>query len=158
MTGEYQHTGMSYPRPYADTFFHAFDSKHRVTFPQPWREEGYESQLYVATSRQGCLLVYPATFIARLQEKASQTPVADETRRQQYANFFGQLQNMTWDKQGRVMVKEEKLKFAQIKSKAVLRGAGDHVEIWAEELWRSKQAKAAGQTLTFEDTASALGL
>jgi MraZ protein len=149
---------MSYARPYADTFFHAFDSKHRITFPQPWRGEGYESQLYVANSRQGCLLVYPGSFIARLQEKASQTPVGDEDRRQQFANFFGQLQNMTWDKQGRVMIKEEKLKFARIKSKAVLRGAGDHVEIWAEELWNDKRARAAEKPLTFEDTASALGM
>jgi DNA-binding transcriptional regulator/RsmH inhibitor MraZ len=65
---------------------------------------------------------------------------------------------MTWDKQGRVMVKEEKLKFARIKSKAVLRGAGDHVEIWAEEAWRAKQSEAAEKPLTFEDTASALGM
>ena len=77
---------------------------------------------------------------------------------QQFANFFGQLQNMTWDKQGRVMIKEEKLKFARIKSKAVLRGAGDHVEIWAEELWDDKRARAAEKPLTFEDTASALGM
>lgn len=149
---------MEYPRPYADTFFHAFDSKHRVTFPQPWRAEGYEDQLYVAASRRGCLLVYPGSCIARLQEKANQTPMSDEARREQLANFFGQLQNMSWDKQGRVMVKEEKLNFARIKSKAVLRGAGDHVEIWAEDVWKTKQAEAAKKPLTFEDTASALGM
>jgi DNA-binding transcriptional regulator/RsmH inhibitor MraZ len=129
-----------------------------VTFPQPWRGEGYEQQLYVATSRRGCLLVYPGSYVAQLQRKAGETPIGDEAKRQQFANFFGQLQNMTWDKQGRVMVKDEKLKFAQIKSKAVLRGAGDHVEIWAEEVWREKQAKTAEQPLTFEDTASALGM
>lgn len=149
---------MEYSRPYADTFFHAFDSKHRVTFPQPWRAEGYESQLYVAASRRGCLLVYPGSCIAQLQKKASETPVGDEARREQFANFFGQLQNMTWDKQGRVMVKEEKLNFARIKNKAVLRGAGDHVEIWSEEVWKTKLAEAAEKPLTFEDTASALGM
>ena len=149
---------MEYPRPYADTFFHAFDSKHRVTFPQPWRSEGYENQLYVVASRRGCLLVYPGSCIARLQKKAGETPIGDQTRREQFANFFGQLQNMTWDGQGRVMVKEEKLNFARIKRKAVLRGAGDHVEIWAEEVWEIKQADAAEKPLTFEDTASALGM
>ena len=158
MEKEHITQSMEYPRPYADTFFHAFDSKHRVTFPQPWRAEGYESQLYVAASRRGCLLVYPGSCIAQLQEKANQTPMSDEARREQLANFFGQLQNMSWDKQGRVMVKEEKLNFAGIKSKAVLRGAGNHVEIWAEEAWKSRQADAAKKPLTFEDTASALGM
>ena len=158
MESEDKVASMEYGRPYADTFFHSFDAKHRVTFPQPWRGEGYENQLYVATSRRGCLLVYPGSFVARLQRRASETPINDEPRRQQYANFFGQMQNMTWDKQGRVMVKEEKLKFAQIRNKAVLSGAGDHVEIWAEEIWRTRQAKAAEKPLTFEDTASALGM
>ncbi|MBV9463528.1 MAG: division/cell wall cluster transcriptional repressor MraZ [Verrucomicrobiae bacterium] len=149
---------MEVPKLYADTFFHAFDAKHRITFPQPWREDGYEGHLFVANSKRGCLLVYPGSRIALLQAKASEVPIGDETRRQQFANFFGQLQNLSWDKQGRVMIKEEKLKFAGIKNKAVLRGAGDHVEIWSEEAWKAKQAKAAEQPMTFEDTAAALGM
>ena len=114
---------------YADTFEHGFDVKGRITIPSEWRDEGYESQLFVFPSSEGCLKVYPSSWLARQQEKLVDLPLADK-RRKKIEALAMIAQKIAWDVQGRVMISERLRDHAHLKKNAVLAGALDHFEIW----------------------------
>ncbi|MBX7158154.1 MAG: division/cell wall cluster transcriptional repressor MraZ [Verrucomicrobiae bacterium] len=118
---------------YADSFEHGFDAKGRITIPSEWRDEGYESQLFVFPSSEGCLKVYPSSWLARQQEKIIDLPLADK-RRKKIEALAMIAQKIVWDAQGRVMISERLRQHAGLKKNAILAGALDHFEIWDEKL------------------------
>src|SRR5271156_4513901 len=66
---------------YTDSFGHAFDDKGRITVPAEWRQPTFEANLFVFSSSDRCLKVYPASWLGRLQEQVSQLKSADPHRK-----------------------------------------------------------------------------
>jgi MraZ protein len=138
---------------YTDTFEHAFDAKGRITVPAEWREESFESRLFVLPSSESCVRVYPESWLGRLQEKTSLLKDADPMRRQVEA-LASLAQSTTWDQQGRIMVKEKLRQSASLKKEAVLVGRLDHFQIWNKAGWEAKPSTPT----TVEEALSAMGL
>ena len=67
---------------YTDQFDHALDDKGRLTIPSEWRGTDYEEQLFAFPSKDGCLKVYPASWLGALQEKIAHLPMVDPQRKQ----------------------------------------------------------------------------
>jgi MraZ protein len=128
-----------YKASYADTFEHGFDAKGRITIPSEWRDEGYESQLFVFPSSEGCLKVYPSSWLARQQEKLADLPLADK-RRKKIEALAMIAQKIAWDSQGRVMISGRLRDHAGLKKTAILAGAFDHFEIWDVKRRKTKRA------------------
>jgi MraZ protein len=123
---------------YTDTFSMSLDEKGRVAIPAEWRLEIYERYLYAVPSA-GCLRVYPASWLARLQEEMRGVPEGD-VRREQVKMLCAVAQLIEWerDKQNRFMIKERLRLHAGLKRNVVLCGRGDHFEIWAAEAWKQQ--------------------
>lgn len=138
---------------YTDTFEHAFDIKGRITVPSEWRDDSYESHLFVLPSSDKCVRVYPASWLGRLQETAASLKDADPTRHKMQA-LASLAQGTTWDQQGRIMVKEKLRLGAGLKKEAVLVGRLDHFQIWDKAAWGGKDTA----TMTVEEALSAIGL
>ena len=138
---------------YTDTFSHAFDAKGRITVPSEWREEAFESSLFVLPSIDPCVRVYPASWLGRLQEQAATLKSADPMR-QKVEALASLAQSTTWDQQGRIMVKEKLRLPARLKKEAVLVGRLDHFQIWDKAAWESKEATPT----TVEEALAAIGL
>ena len=138
---------------YTDSFGHAFDAKGRITVPAEWRQPSFEASLFVLPSSDRCLRVYPASWLGRLQEKASSLKVADPMRIG-VENLATTAQSATFDTQGRIMVKEKLREGAGLKKDAVLVGRLDHFEIWDKTAWGKKDVAA----MTVEEALSAIGL
>jgi MraZ protein len=124
---------------YTDTFVMSLDEKGRVAIPAEWRLEIYERYLY-AFPAEGCLRVYPASWLGRLQEEIRGVPEGD-VRREQVRTLCAVAQLIEWDrdKQSRFMIKERLRRHARLKKSVVLCGRGDHFEIWAAEAWRKER-------------------
>lgn len=129
---------------YTDRFEHTLDEKRRLTIPSEWRDEGYEQQLFVFPSKDGCLKVYPNTWLGALQERIAHLPVSDPGRKQIEA-VAGMAQKLVWDAQGRVRVKDSLLAHAGVDRAVQMVGALDHFEIW--EPGRRESLVPAGATL-----------
>ena len=138
---------------YTDTFEHAFDAKGRITVPSEWRGETYESRLFVLPSSSACVRVYPESWLSRLQEKTAALKDADPLRRQVEA-LASLAQGVTWDAQGRIMVKEKLRSGAGLKKEAVLVGRLERFEIWDKSSWSA----APSVPTTVEEALSAMGL
>jgi MraZ protein len=138
---------------YTDIFEHSFDEKGRVAVPCEWRTEAHEKRLHVIRSGDGCLKVYPASFLSEQREKLKDASISDPRRKQlEIAAQF--IQAAECDQQGRIVVKNDNRKHAGLKKEAVLIGCLDHFEIWDRKKWKDRQ-KDAGN---FEEVMSQIGL
>ncbi len=117
------------PANYTDHFEHMLDEKRRLTIPAEWRDEGYEKQLFVFPSADGCLKVYPNSWLAARQEKIAELKMGDPLRKQ-IERVAGTAQKLVWDGQGRVRVKDGLLARAGIDRAVLMVGALDHFELW----------------------------
>jgi MraZ protein len=138
---------------YTDSFGHSFDAKGRITVPAEWRQESFESSLFILPSSDRCLKVYPASWLGRLQEQVSKLKVMDPMRIG-VENLATTAQSAVFDSQGRIMVKEKLREGAGLKKDAVLVGRLDHFQIWDKAGWNKKDVAA----MTVEEALSAIGL
>lgn len=140
---------------YTDIFEHAFDAKGRVIVPAEWRTSGHADQLHVLPSSEGCLKVYPSSWLKERLEALKSAPLNDP-RRKQLEVLAGIAQTATVDREnGRTLIKPRLREHAQIKREAVLEGCLDHFKIWAAEVWKKRPERAA---LTMEELLQQAGL
>ncbi|SDU28922.1 MraZ protein [Verrucomicrobium sp. GAS474] len=136
---------------YTDTFEHAFDEKGRITIPSEWRGGAYEVRLFVLPAKDGCIKVYPESWLGRLQAGMKELEPA---QREQVRQLVGTVQAALIDAQGRILLKEKFRKPAGIEREAVLVGRLDHFAIYNPAALRA----ITPQTTTLEDVADALGI
>jgi MraZ protein len=131
------------------------DDKGRVSVPVEWRGEAFEKRFLLLPSEEGCLRVYPATFLGRQLEKLSAEGVTStDARRKSLEKLASVMQAAEPDQQGRIMIREKFRQHAGLNRQAVLVGRLDHFEIWEPRRWQ----KVAPPTLTFEQLAKEAGL
>ena len=140
---------------YTDRFEFSLDDKGRVSVPVEWRGEAFEKRFLVLPSEEGCLRVYPASFLGRQLEKLSSEGVTStDVRRKSLEKLASVMQAAEPDQQGRIMIREKFRQHAGLNRQAVLVGRLDHFEIWEPRRWQ----KVAPPTLTFEQLAKEAGL
>lgn len=138
---------------YTDSFEHTVDAKGRVTVPKEWRGEGFSDRLQVFPSQEGCLKVYPASFLSLKMEKLADAPMGDP-RRKSLERLSAIAQSTSLDPQNRISIKEKLRNGVGIKKMAVLVGRLDHFELWDSKKWKSM----AQEDLTIEEVAQEAGL
>ncbi len=141
---------------YTDTFEHSFDDKGRVTVPKEWRREGFETVLHIIPSKEGCLKVYPGSYLGKKralldEEKA---PISDPRRKALEVLASG-IQQVSPDAHHRLSIKEKFRQRASLEAKAAaaLVGKFDHFEIWNHASWSAMQQ----DELTLEAAAELAG-
>lgn len=140
---------------YTDRFEFSLDDKGRVSVPVEWRGEAFEKRFLLLPSEEGCLRVYPATFLGRQLEKLSAEGVTStDARRKSLEKLASVMQAAEPDQQGRIMIREKFRQHAGLNRQAVLVGRLDHFEIWEPRRWQ----KVAPPALTFEQLAKEAGL
>lgn len=139
---------------YVSTFEHSLDAKGRLTVPSEWRTQAHEKDLHIFPSSEGCLKVYPASWLAQQIERMAELPAGDTKRGKVEA--LASLANVATvdEKTGRIMVKEPMRKHAGIAKNATLVGSGQYFQIWQTEAYAAKSA----EVINFEDAMSAAGL
>jgi MraZ protein len=140
---------------YTDRFEFSLDDKGRVSVPAEWRGEAFEKRFLVLPSEEGCLRVYPASFLGRQLEKLSAEGVTStDVRRKSLEKLASVMQAAEPDQQGRIMIREKFRQHAGLNRQAVMVGRLDHFEIWEPRRWQ----KVAPPALTFEELAKEAGL
>ena len=140
---------------YTDRFEFSLDDKGRVSVPVEWRGEAFEKRFLLLPSEEGCLRVYPASFLGRQLEKLSAEGVTSaDARRRSLEKLASVMQAAEPDQQGRIMIREKFRQHAGLNRQAVLVGRLDHFEIWEPRRWQ----KVAPPALTFEQLAKEAGL
>ena len=131
---------------------HTLDPKKRLSLPSKWRRE-LGKKLVVTRGLDNCLFVYPLKEWQLITQKVGQLPLGQADTRGFNRFFLSGAIETEVDKAGRILVPDFLKEFAGLKSKVVLAGIHDRVEIWDEKIWGEykrrieKQADALAEKL-----------
>ena len=140
---------------YTDRFEFSLDDKGRLSVPVEWRGEAFEKRFLIMPSSNGCLRIYPASFLGREMEKLSTMGATSaDARRKSLEKLASVIQAAEPDQQGRIMLREKFRQHAGLARQAVLVGRLDHFEVWDPKRW----LKIAPPATTFEEVALEVGL
>ena len=103
------------------------DAKSRMNFPPKFREEMGET-VYITKWLDGCIAVYGEEKWNELNGKLNALP---QIKSRELLRFiYGSAQDVTLDKQGRILLPRYLKEHAEIEKDIVVIGVGDHAEIW----------------------------
>jgi MraZ protein len=86
-----------------------------------------------------CLAVYSESEMERLAEKLNDLPDSDVADIKEF--LFSKTILVTPDANGRVVLLPAMLAYAGIEKNSVIIGAGNHLQIWAEDAWTREEER-----------------
>ncbi|WP_138202588.1 division/cell wall cluster transcriptional repressor MraZ [Haloimpatiens lingqiaonensis] len=113
---------------------HALDSKNRMIVPSKLRE-GLGDKFVLTKGLDGCIYAYPMDEWAKLEEKLKGLPLTNKNARTFVRFFFSGANEVTPDKQGRVLIPQSLCEYGNIKKEIVSIGVATRIEIWSKENW-----------------------
>lgn len=119
--GEYQHT---------------IDPKNRIFIPSRFREE-LGDRFVITKGLDNCLYAYPMEEWANLEQKLKSLPLSSKDARAFVRFIFSGASECLPDKQGRVIIPQNLLDYANIQKDVVTIGVSARFEIWSRENWDS---------------------
>lgn len=133
---------------------HSLDSKDRVTIPSKFRHH-FSEGLVLSADFEPCVSVFTTEEFLRYQATFSPQmhPFNTESRKMK-RRIFGSASEVELDTAGRVRIPKNLLEHAAIKPKdrCIVVGAGDHLEIWSEDQWRSEKEETDDQAIAIAES------
>lgn len=113
---------------------HAIDNKNRMIIPSKFRDSLGEG-FVLTKGLDGCLYAYTLEEWKVLEEKLKKLPLTSKDARAFVRFFFSGANEIDIDKQGRALIPQNLLEYAEIKKEIVSIGVSTRIEIWAKEKW-----------------------
>lgn len=133
-------------------YAHTLDSKKRLSLPARFRKE-VGRKVVITRGLDSCLFMFPQKAWEKIASKLATLPVGQaDTRGMSRFILSGAIETEV-DAAGRVLLPEYLKEFAGLKSRVVLAGVSDRIEIWNDKTWEEytrrieKGADQMAQTL-----------
>lgn len=124
---------------FLNQYIHSLDDKGRLTIPAAYRA-AFKDGLVITRAQKPHLIIFTLEGWEELAQRFKGKPVFTHERLANLRRLvFSNAVRTALDTHGRVRIPEHLLAHAQIEDRAVLAGAGDHVEVWSPPLWQQKQ-------------------
>lgn len=120
-------------------YVHSIDLKKRVSLPSKFRKELGETVI-VTRGLDHCLFVFPLSSWQKLVGKFSELSIGSAETRGFNRFMLSGASEVEVDSAGRILVPDFLKDFAGLKSKVVVAGVNDRVEIWDEKRWVAYKA------------------
>jgi MraZ protein len=133
-------------------YLHTLDSKKRLSLPAKFRKE-VGRKVVITRGLDSCLFMYPTNAWTKIAEKLATLPVGQADTRGMSRFLLSGACEVEVDAAGRILLPEYLKEFADLKSRVVLAGVSDRIEIWNEKTWEEykrrieKGADQMAQTL-----------
>ncbi len=115
-------------------FNHNIDEKGRLTIPSKMRHELGENFI-ITKGLDGCLFAYSINEWANFEDKLSVLPSGRKETREIQSFFFSGASDVSFDKQGRVLIPQNLRDHAGLSKEVVIAGVSKRLEIWDKEKW-----------------------
>lgn len=116
-------------------FTHKMDEKKRLTLPKAFLKS-LGKELVVTRGLDKSLFIYPKKEWEQVALKIKELSFTQKDARAFARFMLSGAMLVSVDKSGRILIPEHLAKFANLKSKVVLAGVSDRIEIWDEKKWR----------------------
>lgn len=133
-------------------YLHTLDSKKRLSLPAKFRKE-VGKRVVITRGLDTCLFMFPLAAWKNIAEKLQQLPIGGADTRGMSRFLLSGAVETEVDGAGRILIPEYLKEFAELRSRVVLAGVSDRVEIWNEKTWEEykrrieKGADQMAQTL-----------
>ncbi len=133
-------------------YVHTLDSKKRLSLPSKFRRE-VGRKVVITRGLDACLFMFPQTSWKKIAEKLQTLPIGGADTRGMSRFLLAGACETEVDGAGRILIPEYLKEFADLRSRVVLAGVSDRVEIWNEKTWEEykrrieKGADQMAQTL-----------
>jgi len=113
-------------------YHHSIDDKSRLVLPSKFRD-GLGSTFIITRGLEGCLFVYPIKEWDLIINNLKELPFTKKDHRAFMRFFLSGAEELSFDKQGRILIPNQLLSYANLTNKCVVIGVNDRLEIWAED-------------------------
>lgn len=113
-------------------YHHSIDDKSRLVLPSKFRDNLGDAFI-ITRGLEGCLFVYPKNEWDLIINNLKELPFTKKDHRAFMRFFLSGAEEITFDKQGRILIPNQLLSYANLTNKCVVIGVNDRLEIWAED-------------------------
>ena len=115
-------------------YLHTLDSKKRLSLPARFRKE-VGKKVVITRGLDSCLFMFPEKTWNKIAEKLVNLPFGQADTRGLSRFLLAGAVESDVDGAGRILVPDFLKDFAYLKSRVVLAGVSDRIEIWNEKTW-----------------------
>ena len=122
---------------FLSSFYGIIDSKNRVAIPSSFRSTiniSKEKTYLFKSLKYNCLEVHLASKINFLIKSFDEKDFFSKKNDHFKTAILSDLEEITIDKEGRFIVKEQLQKFSRLNKELIFIGKGNHFEIWNKKL------------------------
>jgi len=119
-------------------YTHSLDEKGRLTIPAKFREQLVAGLVVTRNPGDPCLLLMPRSVWDEVAAKVSALPLTDPRSALLRRALFSAAEDLSADKQGRILVSQRLRGYAQIENDIVIAGVDRFIELWQPALWNEK--------------------
>ncbi len=139
-------------------YTHTIDDKNRVSLPSKIRSL-MGKKIVIAPGLDQCLFVFTLKEWQKIAEKLSENSSMLSSDMRSFTRYmFGGASEVTVDNIGRVLVPDFLRNRANLKTKVVLIGVQNRLEIWNEKSWIDYKKQVEKEALGLAEKLSGLGI
>jgi MraZ protein len=113
---------------------HTFDPKNRISLPAKFRKE-LGRAVVVTRGLDSCLFIYPKKAWEKEAANIARHSTGTAAGRGYSRFLLSGASEAEVDSAGRILVPDYLKKFAALRTKTVVAGVSERVELWDEEAW-----------------------
>ncbi len=115
-------------------YHHNIDDKKRMIIPSKFRED-LGNKVIITRGLEGCLFIYSEAEWNGIVSKLKALPFTKKDARSFVRFFLSGATIGEFDKQGRVVIPNSLVEYANLSKECVVIGVNDRLEIWSQEIW-----------------------
>jgi MraZ protein len=142
-------------------YTHTLDPKKRISLPAKFRKE-LGKTVVMTNGLDGCVFLYPlSTWKVVSEELASSrggSHIGTANSRGFNRFMLGSAAEIDIDSAGRILVPDSLKEFAALKTKVVLAGVHNRVELWNEKTWVEYKKRIQKQADALADKLGQIGM
>lgn len=117
-------------------YHHNIDDKARLVMPSKFRYE-LGNNFIITRGLDGCLFIYTMDEWNNLVLNLKKIPFTKKDARAFLRFFLSGAQECTFDKQGRIILPQTLISYAEIKKECIIIGVNERLEVWSKEKYES---------------------
>lgn len=138
-------------------FRHTIDDKKRISLPASFRRE-VGKKMVITKGLDSCLFAYTLEGWKKVSVELDKLPMTQGAARSFSRFILGSAFEVELDSMGRVLVPDHLKDFADLKSKVVIVGLNNRLEIWDERKWKDNIDKVEKQADVLAERLSEIGM
>jgi MraZ protein len=136
---------------------HTIDDKKRISMPASFRRE-IGKKMVITKGLDSCLFAYTLEGWKKVSAELDKLPMTQSASRSFNRFILGSAFEVELDAMGRVLVPDHLKDFADLKSRVVVVGLNNRLEIWDERKWKENIDKVEKQADVLAERLSEVGM